>query len=469
MVIKQKKNRMEYRNKSCGELSIKDVGQSVILSGWIHSIRKKKTFVWLDLRDYYGVVQLFIENTVDCDCLHQLGREDIIRIQGVVNKRPITNKKMETGDIEVKVSQIMLLSKCTWTPFTIGNDLSIEENTRLKYRFYDLRREEMKNNLILRHKLAMLSRSFLISKGFIEVDTPCLTKSSVSGAHEFMVLSSKHKRKAYTLAQSPQLFMQLLMVGGFDKCFQIAHCFCDEDQRTDRQPEFHQLHCEMAFAQQDDVLALFEEYIHFVYYNIKHKQLGTIPVLSWKTCMEQYGTDKPDIRKDNEEFSPLWVIDIPMFKWEKETLRYKTVHHPFIAPKEEDVPLLFNYNSIERIRTQSYNLIINGVKVGGSSVRITNKKIQNRVFQIMGLSNDEITDKYGFLLNAFSYGVPPHAGMTFGFDRLCSIMNGSNNVRDYMAFPKNSKGKDTMLSIPELIDRETLQKFGLEYSHVIDD
>lgn len=454
---------MEYRNKTCGELSINDVGQSVILSGWIHSIRKKKTFVWLDLRDYYGIVQLFVENTINCDCLNQLGREDVIRVQGVVNIRPNPNKKLETGDIEVKVSQIMLLNKCKGTPFTISNDLSVDENIRLKYRFFDLRREEMKNNLILRHKVAMLSRSFLISKGFIEVDTPCLTKSSVSGAHEFTVPSAKHKRKAYTLAQSPQLFMQLLMVGGFDKCFQIAHCFCDEDLRVDRQPEFHQLHCEMAFAKQKDVLELFDTFIRFVFFNINHKMLDSIPILSWEACMAQYGTDKPDIRKDNESFSPLWVIDIPMFKWNKEEHKYKAVHHPFIAPKEEDIPLLFNDNSIEKIRTQSYNLIINGVKVGGSSIRISDKNIQNKVFQIMGLTNDEITEKYGFLLDAFSYGVPPHAGMTFGFDRLCSIMNGSNNVRDYMAFPKNSHGKDVMLKVPEPIEKSTLQELGLEY------
>lgn len=458
---------MEYRNKYCGEITLNDVGEKITLSGWIHSIRKKKDFVWIDLRDFYGIVQLFVENTIDCFCLNKLVREDIITVQGVVCKRPDSNKKMVTGDVEVKVSQIVLLSHCKGLPFDIEDNISVTENTRLKYRFIDLRRKEMKNNLILRHKVASLSRSFLISKGFIEIDTPCLTRSSVSGAREFLVPSMKHKRKAYTLAQSPQLFMQLLIVGGFDKCFQIAHCFCDEDQRTDRQPEFHQLHCEMAFVQQKDIVNLFTEFVNFVYNNITHKKIDAIPVLSWKTCMEQYGTDKPDIRKYKEDFSPLWVIDIPMFKWEKEERKYKTVHHPFIAPKEEDVPLLFDETSIEKIRTQSYNLIINGVKVGGSSVRISDKSIQNRVFQIMGLSNDEITENYGFLLDAFSYGVPPHAGMTFGFDRLCSIMNGSNNVRDYMAFPKNSQGRDTMLNVPELMDKDTLQGIGVEFINMV--
>ena len=437
------------------------------MSGWVHSIRKKKSFVWIDLRDFYGIVQLFVENTFDFPCLNEFVHEDVIRVEGIVCERPNPNKKLETGEVEVKVLQITILSNCEKLPFNIEDSISVSENTRLKYRFMDLRRKEMKDNLILRHKVALLSRFFLISKGFIEVDTPCLTKSSVSGAHEFLVPSMKHKRKAYTLAQSPQLFMQLLMVGGFDKCFQIAHCFCDEDQRTDRQPEFLQLHCEMAFIQQKDIIDLFTEFICYIYYNINHKEIDTIPVLPWKTCMEQYGTDKPDTRKDGEVFSPLWVIDIPMFKWEKEERKYKTVHHPFIAPKEEDVPLLFDETSIEKIRTQSYNLIINGVKVGGSSVRITNKSIQNRIFQIMGLSNEEITNHYGFLLDAFSYGVPPHAGMTFGFDRLCSIMNGSNNVRDYMAFPKNSQGRDNMLNVPELMDKYTLKGMGLEFINTV--
>lgn len=455
------KHNIVYRDKICNEITVNDIGNTITLSGWIYHIRKKKKFVWIDLRDFYGIVQLFIEDINKFSCAKQLVCESIITVRGEVHTRPNFDNSTNSLGLEVHVLEITILSTCKQLPFPISKENLTEENIRLKYRFLDLRREEMRRNLILRHKVALLSRSFLLSKGFIEVDTPCLTKSSVSGAREFLVLTEKHKGKAFYLSQSPQLYMQLLILAGFDRCFQIAHCFCDEDLRTDRQPEFHQLHCEMAFSKQEDVLALFEEFIQFIYSKVNNKALDKIPILSWEDCMKKYNTDKPDNRKVGDKVSALWVVDIPMFKFDKTENRYKSVHHPFVAPKNEDIPLLFDNKNIEKIRTQSYNLIINGVKVGGSSVRIADERIQNRVFQILNLTDKEINDNYGFLLEAFKFGIPPHAGMTFGFDRLCAIMDGSNNVRDYMAFPKNSKGKDIMFNIPEPIKNQVLNELGL--------
>ena len=577
-----------YRSHSNGELRLENINEEVTLSGWVQKIRNKGFMVWVDLRDRYGVTQLiFDEERTDKKTLElakNLGREFVIQITGKVIERQSKNKNIPTGKIEVLVSKLKILNKSKIPPFTIEDDTDGGEDIRMKYRYLDIRRNTVRKNLVFRHKVTMEVRNYLSKEGFIDVETPYLIKSTPEGARDFIVPSRMNQGQFYALPQSPQTFKQLLMVGGIDKYFQIVKCFRDEDLRADRQPEFTQIDCEMAFVEQEDILNTFERLTKHLLKKIKGVKIEKFPRITYNYAIKTYGNDKPDIRFDmkfgelneiakhkdfnvfnqaelvvgiavpngnkftrkeidkltkwlqrpqigakgmvyvrcnedgtykssvdkfynqedlakwakatnakkgdlicvlsgntNEtrtqlsalrmelaerlnlrnpnEFAPLWVIDFPLLEWDEETQRFNAMHHPFTSPKPEDIELL--KTDPAKVRANAYDMVLNGNEIGGGSIRIHNKETQEMMFDYLGFTKKEAQEQFGFLMNAFTYGAPPHGGLAFGLDRLVAILGGQETIRDFIAFPKNNSGRDVMIDAPSNIDSKQLKELHL--------
>ncbi len=576
------------RTHTCGELRLSDVGKVVTLSGWLQKSRDIGTIGFIDLRDRYGMTQLSFDENRDkavFDKARNLGREYVLRITGTVIERTAKNPKMSTGDIEVQVSNVEILNESKTPPFTIEEETDGGDELRMKYRYLDLRREVVRRNLELRHKVSKYTRQFLDAQNFIEVETPVLIKSTPEGARDFIVPSRMNEGEWYALPQSPQTFKQLLMVSGFDRYYQIVKCFRDEDLRADRQPEFTQIDCEMSFVEQEDILNLFEDLIKYLFKEVKGISVPDLPRISYDDAMRLYGCDKPDIRFDmqfvyldevakgngfgifdtaetiiainakgaanytrkqldelteylkrpqigakgmiycrvgedgslkssvdkfydqealqlwatackaekndlilvlsgdlnttqkqmNElrleigkqlglrqpdNYKALWVIDFPLLEHDDETNRWHAMHHPFTSPKPEDILLM--QTDPGRIRANAYDMVINGVEVGGGSIRIHNKDLQKQMFSLLGFTDEQAQAQFGFLMNAFEYGAPPHGGLAFGFDRLCSLFGGSETIRDFIAFPKNNMGRDVMIDAPSAISDEQKKELGLK-------
>ena len=578
-----------YRSHNCGELRINDLNKEVKLSGWVQKVRDKGFIMWVDLRDRYGVTQLIFdqERTPSdvIDLAKTLGREFVINITGSVIERNSKNDLMSTGDIEVLVSELKILNSSITPPFTIEDESDGGEELRMKYRYLDIRREPVKNNLILRHKITQQVRKYLSDNSFIEVETPYLIKSTPEGARDFVVPSRMNPGEFYALPQSPQTFKQLLMVAGMDKYFQIVKCFRDEDLRADRQPEFTQIDCEMAFVSQEDILNTFEDLVKHLFQKVKNIKLDKFPVMTYDDAVQKYGTDKPDLRynmkfvelndvvknrdfnvfnnselvvgflieggnsftrkdidkytdwvkrpqigagglaylriqedgtykssvdkfydqsdlenwankagakqgdilfilsgdkdkvrtqlgalrvhvadnlglKNPEEFKPLWVVDFPLLEWDEETGAFHAMHHPFTSPKPEQIDLIDSDPAA--VRADAYDLVMNGNEIGGGSIRIHDKKIQQRMFDCLGFTKEEAEKQFGFLMNAFEYGAPPHGGIAFGLDRLVAIMGGNEIIRDFIAFPKNNSGRDVMIDSPSTVSDEQLKEINLK-------
>ena len=576
------------RTHTCGELRLADSNKHVTLAGWVQRLRDKGSVIWLDMRDRYGITQLiFEEGKSDPELLkagRNLGREFVIQVEGTVVERLSKNDKIPTGEIEVKVTKLNVLNAAKLPPFTIEDDTDGGDELRMKYRYLDLRRNPVRESLQLRHKMAQQTRAYLDSQNFIEVETPVLIKSTPEGARDFVVPSRVHHGEFYALPQSPQTFKQLLMVSGFDRYYQIVKCFRDEDLRADRQPEFTQIDCEMAFITQEDILNTFEGLIRHLFKNVKGIDIPALPRMKYDDAMKLYGSDKPDTRfdmkfveitdltkgknfavfesaelvvgiiaqgcseysrkqideltefvkrpqigakglvyvqyrtdgtvkssvdkfyspedlkvwverfnakpgdlllllagetdatrkqlnelrllmgerlglRDKQKFSALWVLDFPLLEWSEETKRYHAMHHPFTSPKREDIKLLDNEPG--KVRANAYDMVINGTEVGGGSIRIHDRPTQQMMFNHLGFTEEEAKKQFGFLMEAFEYGAPPHGGIAFGFDRLCSLFGGADSIRDFIAFPKNNAGRDVMIDTPSTISEEQLKELAL--------
>ena len=523
-----------YRSKTCGELRLSDAGSEVTLAGWVQRSRKMGGMTFVDLRDRYGLTQLVFNEADDaalCERANKLGREFCIQIKGEVSERQSKNPKMPTGDIEILVKELNVLSESLTPPFTIEDNTDGGDDIRMKYRYLDLRRAAVRKNLELRHRMTILIRNFLDGKDFIEVETPILIGSTPEGARDFVVPSRMNPGQFYALPQSPQTLKQLLMVSGFDRYFQIAKCFRDEDLRADRQPEFTQIDCEMSFVEQEDVLQLFEDGMEFVELMDVLKGTGSFPVFNeanyiggicvpgcanytrkqldqltdfvkrpqvgakglvyvkfnedgtvkssidkfyepevWAKVKEAMGAKDGDLvlilemgdrlgLRDKDNFVCLWIVDFPLFEWSDEEQRLMATHHPFTMPNPDDIPLLDT--APEKVRAVAYDFVCNGVEVGGGSLRIHDGKLQEKMFQILGFTPERAMAQFGFLINAFKYGAPPHAGLAFGLDRFVSLMAGLDSIRDCIAFPKNNSGRDVMLDAPGELDPKQLEELNL--------
>ena len=586
-----------FRTNTCGELRISDVGRKVVLAGWVQKSRKLGGMTFIDLRDRYGITQLVVETDAPEELVStatSLGREFVIQVEGEVVERQSKNPKMDTGDIEIKLSAINVLNKSVTPPFTIEDESNGGEDIRAKYRYLDLRRNPLKNALMLRHKIAHEVRNFLDSKGFMEIETPYLIKSTPEGARDFVVPSRMNPGEFYALPQSPQTFKQLLMVAGYDRYFQIVRCFRDEDLRADRQPEFTQIDCEMSFVEQEDVLVTFEEMMRNLFKNVLDVEIANpIPRMKWCDAMDNYGSDKPDIRfgmtihditaqaqghgfsvfdsveyvgaisvpgaseytrkqideltewvkrpqvgakglvyikynadgsvkssvdkfytpeqvkamaeaagavagdlvlvlcgarrktqtmlgvlriemgnrlglRNPKEFAPLWIVDFPLLEWDDETQRFYAMHHPFTAPKPEQLDLFYSdrKEDLEQVCANAYDFVLNGTELGGGSIRIHEASLQERMFEVLGISKEDAEYKFGFIINAFKFGAPPHGGLAFGFDRVCALFGGCDSIRDYIAFPKNNQGRDVMIDSPSRIDQSQLDELYLDLREV---
>jgi aspartyl-tRNA synthetase len=578
-----------YRSHNCGELNASHINTEVTLAGWVQKSRDKGFMVWVDLRDRYGITQLiFDENRTDktvFELAKTLGREFVIQVKGTVIERESKNPNMPTGDIEILVTELTVLNAAITPPFTIEDETDGGEDIRMKYRYLDIRRNPVKNSLLFRHKVAMEVRNFLSNEGFCEVETPYLIKSTPEGARDFIVPSRMSPGQFYALPQSPQTFKQLLMVGGMDKYFQIVKCFRDEDLRADRQPEFTQIDCEMAFVEQEDILNIFESLTRHLLKEIKGIEVDKFPRMTYEHAMKTYGNDKPDIRfgmefgelnavtqhkdfgvfnsaelvvgiavpggaaytrkeidalidwvkrpqvgasgmvyckleadgslkssvdkfydqedlkkwaevtgakqgdiifvlsgpahktrtqlsalrmevatrlglRKPEEFAPLWVVDFPLLEFDEESGRYHAMHHPFTSPKPEDLHLIATDPG--NIRANAYDMVLNGNEIGGGSIRIHDKELQARMFELLGFSPEEAENQFGFLMNAFQFGAPPHGGLAFGLDRLVAILGGQETIRDFIAFPKNNSGRDVMIDAPSVIDNKQLDELAIK-------
>lgn len=577
-----------YRTHTCGELRTADINKKTILSGWVQRSRDLGGMTFVDLRDRYGITQLAFnleEEKVLCLEARKLGREFVIQVEGTVIERSSKNKNLPTGDIEIKVEKLTLLNASKTPPFTIENETDGGEEIRAQYRYLDLRRKPVQDKLRLRNKVALETRNYLDSHDFLDVETPYLIKSTPEGARDFVVPSRMNPNEFYALPQSPQTFKQLLMVSGFDRYYQIVKCFRDEDLRADRQPEFTQIDCEMAFVDQEDILQLFEGLIQHLFRQVKNVELDAqFPRMTYAEAMERYGSDKPDIRfgmefvdlnaaakgkgfaifddaeqvlainaeqcavytrkqldaltdwvrrpqvgakglvylKYNDDgslkssvdkfysqddlkawvdaadakpgdlllvlsgtlaetrkqmnelrlhmgnelglrnpnvFKPLWVIDFPLLEWDEQSKRFHAMHHPFTSPKPEDLALI--ETDPGKVRANAYDLAMNGVELGGGSIRIHDRTLQSRMFDLLGFTKEEAAAQFGFLMTAFEYGAPPHGGLAFGLDRLVATMGGSESIRDYIAFPKNNSGRDVMIDAPAPLDKQQLDELNI--------
>lgn len=577
-----------YRNRTCGELRLSDNGAEVKLAGWVQRVRKMGGMTFVDLRDRYGLTQIVFSDDADAelaDRASHLGREYVIQVEGKVAERQSRNPKMPTGDIEVIASKLTVLNRSDVPPFTIEEDTDGGDDLRMKYRYMDLRRPNLRRNLELRHRMAFEIRRYLDANGFLEIETPILVKSTPEGARDFVVPSRMNPGEFYALPQSPQLFKQLLMVSGYDRYFQIAKCFRDEDLRADRQPEFTQIDCEMSFVEQEDVIDMFEGLVKHIFKYVKNIDFtDPFPRMTWADAMSKYGSDKPDIRfgmefkeltdlakghnfpvvddaelvvgivapgcagysrkqtdeltefvkrpqvgakglmwvkfepegkikssvgkfytddelkawgeragakegdlllvmagdamktrkqlcelrlemgnrlglRDRNVFAPLWVIDFPLFEWDEETQRYYAMHHPFTSPNPDDIPLL--HSDTGKVRATAYDIVVNGTELGGGSIRIHDAKLQDTMFELLGFTPERAQEQFGFLMNAFKFGAPPHGGLALGFDRFVSILAGLDSIRDVIAFPKNNSGRDVMNESPSPIDPAQLDELKL--------
>ena len=583
-----------YRTKTCGELRAANIGETVVLSGWVQKSRELGGMTFVDLRDRYGITQLVFDenqNVALCEEAKKLGREFVIQIEGKVVERSSKNPKMDTGDIEIIVSKLTVLNTSEIPPFTIQDDTDGGDDLRMKYRYLDLRRQCVRKNLELRHKMAFEVRRYLDEHGFLEVETPVLIGSTPEGARDFVVPSRMNPGQFYALPQSPQTLKQLLMVAGFDRYFQIVKCFRDEDLRADRQPEFTQIDCEMSFVEQEDIITLFEGMAKHLFKTIRNIDIKeAFPRMTWHDAMKYYGSDKPDLRfdmkfvelmdvlkgygfgvfdnaeyiggicakgaatytrkqldqltefvkrpqigakgmvyarveadgnvkssvdkfysqdvlqkmkaafgaeagdlililsgddtmktrkqlcelrlevanqlglRDKDKFACLWVVDFPMYEWSEEEGRLMAMHHPFTSPKPEDVPLLDTDPA--SVRANAYDMVINGVEVGGGSIRIHDSQLQAKIFKILGFTPEKAQEQFGFLMNAFKYGAPPHGGLAYGLDRWVSLFAGLDSIRDCIAFPKNNSGRDVMLDAPSAIDQKQLDELFLEVKDI---
>ncbi|TXK78417.1 aspartate--tRNA ligase [Mesonia sp. K4-1] len=577
-----------YRSHTNGELNSKNIGEEITLSGWVQKIRDKGFMIWVDLRDRYGITQLiFDEERTPVEMMEtakKLGREYVIQVKGTVIERESKNPNIPTGEVEILVKELSILNEAKTPPFTIEDETDGGEDLRMKYRYLDIRRNPVKNKLVFRHKVTMEVRNFLSTQDFIEVETPYLIKSTPEGARDFVVPSRMNEGQFYALPQSPQTFKQLLMVGGMDKYFQIVKCFRDEDLRADRQPEFTQIDCEMAFVDQEDILNIFENLTRHLLLKINNVSVDKFPRMTYDDAMRLYGNDKPDIRFDmqfgelnevaqhkdfkvfneadlvvgiavpgaasysrkeidkiinwvkrpqvgamgmvyvkynedgslkssvdkfydeadlkqwvektkaqpgdlicilsgdtnkvraqlsalrmemaerlglrkSNEFAPLWVIDFPLLEWDEETERYHAMHHPFTSPKPGQIPLLATNPAA--VKANAYDLVLNGNEIGGGSIRIHDKATQAQMFDYLGFTEEEAKAQFGFLMDAFQYGAPPHGGLAFGLDRLVAILGGQETIRDFIAFPKNNAGRDVMIDAPAAIDEDQLKELHL--------
>ena len=578
-----------YRTKTCGELRLANAGEVVTLAGWVQRSRKLGGMTFVDLRDRYGITQIVFNNEVNaelCDRANHLGREFVVQVRGRVSERQSKNSNIPTGDIEIIAEELNILNRSEVPPFTIEDNSDGGDDLRMQFRYLDLRRTAVRRNLELRHRMGFELRKYLNDNGFLEVETPILVKSTPEGARDFVVPSRMNPGQFYALPQSPQLYKQLLMVAGFDRYFQIAKCFRDEDLRADRQPEFTQIDCEMSFVEQEDVLQMFEGLVKHIFKYVRNIDFTEpFPRMTWADAMKNYGSDKPDIRfgmtfvelkdltegynfgvfdsaeyvgaicapgcaaytrkqideltdfvkrpqigakglvwvkveadgsikssvgkfysdedlktwaercearpgdlllilagktmptrkalnelrlemgnrlglRDKNVFAPLWVVDFPMFEWDEETQRYYAMHHPFTKPKDEDIPLLDSDTG--NVRANAYDMVVNGVELGGGSIRIHDPKLQDKMFALLGFTEERAQAQFGFLMEAFKYGAPPHAGLAFGFDRFVSMLAGLDSIRDTIAFPKNNSGRDMMNDAPSALDQEQLDELYIK-------
>ncbi len=577
-----------YRSHTCGELRMEHAGQPVTLAGWVQTVRKFGSITFIDLRDRYGITQLLLGESLNAQLDSQpLGREFVLQVKGTVTERTNKNPNIPTGDVEITVSEFTILNGSKTPPFTIQDDTDGGDELRMKYRYLDLRRNLVKQNLTLRYRVNRSVRNFLDGRGFMDIETPYLIKSTPEGARDFVVPSRMNPNQFYALPQSPQTFKQLLMVSGYDRYYQIVKCFRDEDLRADRQPEFTQIDCEMSFVDQEDILNTFEAMTKHVFQEIKGISFPEpFPRMTWEDAMKYYGNDKPDIRfemklvdlgetargngfkifdeaelvvginaagcseytrkqldeltewvkrpqigmtgliyvkyntdgslkssvdkffneeglklfaqqcnanpgdlililagkeertrkamselrlemgerlglRNKDEYKPLWVIDFPLFEYAEEENRWVARHHPFTSPKPEQLHLMDTPSEYGKIKANAYDIVLNGTEIGGGSIRIFQKDLQEKMFAALGMSKEEAQHKFGFLLGAFEYGAPPHGGIAFGFDRFCSLLGGSETIRDFIAFPKNNSGRDVMLDAPSEIDQVQLDELKL--------
>ncbi len=449
--------------------TIEYIGKEVKICGWVNSRRVHGKIIFIDLRDRSGLLQVVFtpSNKEIYKLANELRSEWVIKIEGIVNKRPrgMINPRLETGEIEVLAEKLEILNKSEVLPFEITGSVEPNEEKRLEYRYLDLRREKMKKNIIFRHQVVKLIRDYLDKKGFLEIETPILTKSTPEGARDFLVPSRIHQGQFYALPQAPQQLKQLLMISGFEKYFQIARCFRDEDLRGDRQPEFTQLDLEMSFITQKEILDLTEGLMTEITEKLAKKKLTFKPfrVLTYDEVMKKYKTDKPDLRKnknDPDEICFVWIIDWPLFEWNKEEKRWDPMHHVFTASKEQDIKFLDIDPS--KVRSWQHDLVCNGYEVGGGSIRNHNPEIQKKIFKLVGLKEKEIEEKFGHLLKAFKYGTPPHGGIALGIDRLVMIWRNEPNIREVTAFPKTGDGRDLMMEAPSEVDAKQLKELGIK-------
>jgi len=455
--------------------TIEKRGREVKLAGWVHRRRDHGQIIFIDLRDKSGLIQLVFtpESKEVYQRVQKLRSEWVIEVAGRVNERPakMVNKKIPTGEIEIAVNQLRILNEAKTPPFEVSEENEVKEEVRLKYRYLDLRRERIKSNLLIRHKVIKNIRDFMNKEGFTEIETPILTKSTPEGARDFLVPSRLHPGYFYALPQAPQQLKQLLMVAGFEKYFQVARCFRDEDLRGDRQPEFTQLDVEMSFMNEEEILGLMERLLIKVVKNLVSfdeklsKKLTFKPFLrlDYQEAIKKYGTDKPDLREnpeDPQELAFVWIVNWPLFEWNDEEKRYDPCHHIFTAPREEDLPLL--EKEPLKVRSHQYDLVLNGHEIGGGSIRIHRRDIQEKIFKLVGLSPNEIKEKFGHLLKAFEYGTPPHGGIAFGLDRLLMILLNEPSIREVIAFPKTGDGRDLTMEAPNEVDIEQLEDLHIK-------
>jgi len=454
------------RTHTCGQLNKEHAQKEVTLCGWVAARRDHGKLIFIDIRDRYGVTQVVFVPSVSKEAhaiAEKLGPEFVVKITGSVNVRPekMVNKDISTGEVELCATALEILNKSEVPVFEIEEDTDVSEELRLTYRYLDIRRRKMIRTLELRHKLCSVVRNFLTDQNFLEVETPVLTKSTPEGARDFLVPSRMNPGEFFALPQSPQLFKQILMVSGVDRYFQIVKCFRDEDLRADRQPEFTQLDMEMSFVEEEDVFAVTERLFQKIFKDVKGIDIAIpFPRMTHAEAVQKHNSDKPDLRKDGEEFSLTWIIDFPMFKYNEGEKRWESEHHPFTSVKEEDLPFL-EKGEYGKIRARSYDLVLNGNEIGSGSIRIHKKDMQKKIFDIIGFNEEEAHKRFGFLLKAFEYGAPPHAGVAYGIDRLVAILTGLDSIRDTIAFPKTQKGNCMMTDAPSGIDQKQLQELGI--------
>ena len=455
------------RTHTCGQLKVTDIGKQVTLCGWVANRRDHGKLIFIDIRDRYGLTQVvFIPKECPAGSYEKAGQlrnEFVIKLKGLVNKRPggTINSKLATGEVEILAQELEILNPSNTPPFAIQDDIDITEEIRLKYRYLDLRRNKVFNNLLLRSNLYKIIRGYLGGKDFIECETPILTKSTPEGARDYLVPSRANLGQFFALPQSPQLFKQILMVAGIEKYYQIAKCFRDEDLRADRQPEFTQLDIEMSFINEEDIFSLTEGLMKLIFKELKNIDLP-IPFsrISYQEAMEKYKCDKPDLREHLKmDFAFCWVVDFPLFKFNTEEKRWESEHHPFTAPAATDLENL--ELAPEKVKSRSYDLVLNGTELGSGSIRIHRREIQEKIFKIIGLENEEIQKRFGFLLEAFQFGAPPHGGVAFGLDRFLSILSGESSIREVITFPKNSAAFCPLTSAPSDVEDKQLKELGL--------